>query len=32
VLTDGMSAAQVADRVAAALEAEAASDQGVAHD
>jgi shikimate kinase len=32
VLTDGMSAAEVADRVAAALEAEAASDQGVAHD
>lgn len=32
VLTDGMSAAQVADRVVAALETEAASDQGVAHD
>jgi shikimate kinase len=32
VLTDGMSAAQVADRVAAALEEGAASDRGMAHE
>jgi shikimate kinase len=32
LLTDGMSAAQVADRVAADLEAEGARDQGVVHD